>query len=51
MEHKLWINGEWEDTDGGGQMAIETPATGEKLAEVIDAKSPRDGSQLIEFSV
>lgn len=35
MEHRLWINGEWADSDGG-RMAIENPATGEKIAEVID---------------
>ena len=35
MEHRLWINGEWTDSDGG-RMAIENPATGEKIAEVID---------------
>ena len=37
MEHRLWINGEWMDTQGGGRMAIENPATGEKIAEVVDA--------------
>jgi betaine-aldehyde dehydrogenase len=37
MEHRLWINGEWQATDGGARMAIENPATGEKLAEVVDA--------------
>lgn len=37
MEYKLWINGEWTDSQGGGRMAIENPATGEKIAEVIDA--------------
>lgn len=37
MEHRLWINGEWMDTQSGGRMAIENPATGEKIAEVMDA--------------
>jgi betaine-aldehyde dehydrogenase len=37
MEHKLWIDGKWVETQGGGHMAIENPATGEKIAEVIDA--------------
>jgi betaine-aldehyde dehydrogenase len=37
MEHKLWINGKWEDTKGGKMMSIEDPATGKKIAEVVDA--------------
>lgn len=37
MEHKLWIDGKWEDTKGGKVMAVENPATGKKFAEVIDA--------------
>ena len=37
MEHKLWIDGKWEDTKGGKMMAIEDPATGNKIAEVVDA--------------
>jgi betaine-aldehyde dehydrogenase len=37
MEHKLWIDGAWADSAGGGEMAIENPATGELIAEVIDA--------------
>ena len=37
MEHKLWIDGKWEATKGGGPMAIEDPATGRKIAEVINA--------------
>ncbi len=37
MEHKLWIDGKWQDSKGGKMMAIENPATGEKIAEVIDA--------------
>lgn len=37
MEYKLWINGEWADTQGGKRMSIENPATGEKIAEVTDA--------------
>ncbi|MBV6452063.1 MAG: Gamma-aminobutyraldehyde dehydrogenase [Anaerolineales bacterium] len=36
MEHKLWIDGKWEDTKGGKMMAIEDPATGKKIAEVVD---------------
>ncbi|MEM6529994.1 MAG: aldehyde dehydrogenase family protein, partial [Chloroflexota bacterium] len=37
MTHKLWINGAWSDTDGGGMMPIENPATGETIAEVVNA--------------
>lgn len=37
MEHKLWIDGKWEDTKGGKMMAVENLATGKKFAEVIDA--------------
>ena len=35
MEHKLWIDGKWQATKGGGPMSIEDPATGRKIAEVI----------------
>ena len=37
MEHKLWINGEWQDTEDGSRMSIEDPTTGKQLAEVINA--------------
>src|SRR5689334_18265493 len=37
MEHKLWIDGKWEDSKGGKMMSIEDPATGKKIAEVVDA--------------
>ena len=37
MEHKLWIDGKWQDSKGGKMMAIEDPATGKKIAEVVDA--------------
>ena len=37
MEYKLWIDGAWTDTQGGKRMSIENPASGEKIAEVIDA--------------
>jgi len=37
MEHKLWIDGQWQDTQGGSMMKIEDPATGKIIAEVIDA--------------
>jgi betaine-aldehyde dehydrogenase len=41
MEHKLWIDGKWIDSKGGGTMGVENPATGKKIAEVVDA-SPED---------
>jgi len=41
MEHKLWIDGKWVDSKGGGMMAVENPATGKKIAEVVNA-SPED---------
>jgi betaine-aldehyde dehydrogenase len=37
MTYKLWIEGRWQDTQGGKMMAIENPATGVVIAEVIDA--------------
>ncbi len=36
-EYKLWINGEWTDSQGGGRIAIVNPATEEKIADVVDA--------------
>jgi betaine-aldehyde dehydrogenase len=39
MDYRLWIDGKWVDTDGGSRMTIENPATGEKLAEVINASA------------
>lgn len=37
MDYKLWIDGRWADSRGGGMMAIENPATGETIAQVVDA--------------
>src|SRR5262249_32949378 len=37
MSYKLWINGQWTDSVDGKTMAIENPATGAKIAEVVDA--------------
>ncbi|MBK8032289.1 MAG: gamma-aminobutyraldehyde dehydrogenase [Anaerolineae bacterium] len=39
MKHKLWINGAWVDSRDGGTMAIENPATGETIAEVVNASA------------
>lgn len=35
--YKLWINGQWTDSKGGGRTMIEDPATGDHIAEVADA--------------
>src|SRR5215204_3042107 len=37
MNYKLWIDGKWEDTQGGSSMSIEDPTTGKVIAEVINA--------------
>lgn len=36
-QFKLWIDGKWTNTNGGSLMDIEDPATGKKIAKVIDA--------------
>jgi betaine-aldehyde dehydrogenase len=36
-QYKLWINGQWTESIGGGAMAIEDPATNQQIAEVVDA--------------
>lgn len=36
-EFKLWIDGKWINSNGGSLMEIEDPATGKKIAKVIDA--------------
>lgn len=35
--YKLWIDGQWVDSQGGTMMAVENPATGEQIAEVVNA--------------
>ncbi|GJQ51526.1 MAG: gamma-aminobutyraldehyde dehydrogenase [Anaerolineaceae bacterium] len=37
MNYKLWIDGKWEDTQGGKMMSVEDPTTGAQIAEVVDA--------------
>jgi len=37
MEHKLWIDGRWVESKGGGKMTVENPANCQKIAEVVDA--------------
>ncbi len=34
---KLWIDGRWTASKGGGKLTIENPATGRKIATVADA--------------
>jgi betaine-aldehyde dehydrogenase len=36
MAYQLWINGQWTEGQGGSLMAVENPATGEKIAEVVN---------------
>jgi acyl-CoA reductase-like NAD-dependent aldehyde dehydrogenase len=36
-EYKLYINGQWVESNGGKVMATYNPSTGEKLADFIDA--------------
>ena len=47
MEYKLWINGQWVDSLGGGSMQVENPATCQKIAEVPDA-SPQDVDRAVQ---
>ena len=47
MEHKLWIDGKWVDSKGSGKISVENPATGKKIAEVVDA-SPEDVNLAVE---
>lgn len=35
--YRLWIDGKWTDSQGGGMMPIENPASGDTIAEVVDA--------------
>jgi betaine-aldehyde dehydrogenase len=36
-QYRLWIDGAWVDSQGGGRTSIEDPTTGEAIAEVVDA--------------
>jgi betaine-aldehyde dehydrogenase len=47
MDHKLWIDGRWQESRGGGKLEVENPATGEKIAEVVDA-SPEDVDRAVQ---
>src|SRR5437667_8374164 len=37
MENRLWIDGQWVESKGGGKTRVDNPATGEKIADVADA--------------
>jgi betaine-aldehyde dehydrogenase len=37
MDHKLWIDGQWADSQGGGSMSVLNPATGREIATAVDA--------------
>jgi len=39
MEYSLWINGEWQESQGGGKSEINNPATGETIAHVVDGSN------------
>ncbi|NJK63848.1 MAG: aminobutyraldehyde dehydrogenase [Synechococcaceae cyanobacterium SM2_3_1] len=41
MEHKLWIGGEWQESQKGERMPVINPATGSELAMVSKA-APED---------
>ncbi len=47
MDYKLWIDGKWVNSQGGGTITVENPATGKKIAEVVDA-SPEDVNRAVE---
>lgn len=38
-QYKLWIDGKWANSTGGKPMDIEDPATGKKIASVVDASA------------
>ena len=37
MSDKLWIDGRWTASQGGGELKVENPATGEIVDSVVDA--------------
>jgi betaine-aldehyde dehydrogenase len=39
MSDKLWIDGRWTDSQGGGELKVENPATGEVLDSVVDGSA------------
>lgn len=47
MQHRLWVNGSWSDSQGGKTSTIENPATGEPLAQVAEA-SKQDVARAVQ---
>jgi len=47
VDYKLWIDGRWVDSQGGGSMAIEDPSTGDTIANVVNA-SPSDVDRAVQ---
>ncbi|HUP16298.1 MAG TPA: gamma-aminobutyraldehyde dehydrogenase [Acidimicrobiia bacterium] len=39
MSDKLWIDGRWTDSQGGGELEVENPATGEVVGSVVDGSA------------
>ncbi|MGQ0849045.1 MAG: aminobutyraldehyde dehydrogenase [Actinomycetota bacterium] len=39
MGHQLWIDGHWTATNGGGDLKVENPATGEIVDSVVDGSA------------
>lgn len=44
MSDKLWIDGRWTDTQGGGELKVENPATGEVVDSVVDGSAADVGN-------
>jgi len=47
LDYRLWIDGKWQESRGGGRMKIENPATEETLATVADG-SPQDVDRAVQ---
>jgi betaine-aldehyde dehydrogenase len=39
MSDKLWIDGRWTQSQGGGELKVENPATGEVVDSVVDGSA------------
>jgi betaine-aldehyde dehydrogenase len=39
MSQKLWIDGRWTDSQDGGELKVENPATGEVVDSVVDGSA------------
>ncbi|HKX74044.1 MAG TPA: gamma-aminobutyraldehyde dehydrogenase [Acidimicrobiia bacterium] len=39
MTHKLWIDGKWTESQGGEELKVENPATGEIVDTVVDGSA------------